>query len=285
MNVPLIQHELPAENEAVRDALYRGVVFQLPPNEASRSLVASVNERLDAELGRPAREAQFRFSEDEFFERVGRLRREFYLEPPFHSAVTRLITSLGFDPRQTAFDPARLRVISHRGFENPAAKAVYYAHRDTWYSHPQCQITWWIPLHDASPDETFVFFPKYFQRPVPNDSDVFDYDEWIRNGWSLKIGWQNKESGLTARYPGVTGEVDLASRVGFSCRSGEVLLFAGSHFHQTNQNTTGRTRFSLDFRTADRRDVEASRGAPNVDNRSRGSVFCDYVELHNAPFP
>jgi hypothetical protein len=53
----------------------------------------------------------------------------------------------------------------------------------------------------------------------------------------------------------------------------------GAHFHQTRKNATGRTRFSLDFRTVDLADHEAGVGAPNVDNRSTGSTVRDYVRI------
>ena len=63
-----------------------------------------------------------------------------------------------------AFDPLRLRIIKGDGHHNPAAKAVYYPHRDTWYGHPQALIVGWLPLDDLREDETFVFFPDYLRR-------------------------------------------------------------------------------------------------------------------------
>ncbi len=42
-------------------------------------------------------------------------------------------------------------------------------------------------------------------------------------------------------------------------------------------NTTGRTRFSIDFRTVHLDDVEAFRGAPNVDSACTGTTMADYL--------
>src|SRR5207245_740340 len=120
---------------------------------------------------------------------------------------------------------------------------------------------------------TFVFYPECFRRAVPNDSERFDYDEWVRAGWNLKIGWQDRDAGLRARYPGVVGAAWAGPAVGFACRRGDNLLFAGAQFHQTRRQAAGRTRFSLDFRIVELDDHAAGAGAPNVDNRSRGSAL------------
>jgi len=187
-----------------------------------------------------------------------------------------VVAAYDVDPARVAFDPLRLRVIRHRGHENPLAAPVYHPHRDTWYSHPRALIAWWIPLDDLAEDETFVFYPDRFAAPVDNDSEIFDYDDWVRDGWELKIGWQ--KLGTDARFPRSAPGVDGGRAIGFSCRTGENLVFSGAQFHATLPQATGRTRYSLDFRIVDLEDHGAGLGAPNVDNRSRGSALCDYVK-------
>jgi hypothetical protein len=275
-----LRHDCPTTNVEFRNALYAGTIFQLPPTVASRDMVNRALALLEEELGRdgPIREAQFRLGDGEFFERIGRLRKKLYTEPPFHEVARDLLRELGFDPARNAFDPIRLRVVTHRGFENPKASPIYYAHRDTWYAHSQAEITWWVPLHDVTEEETFVFYPDYFRTPVSNNSECFDHDEWTRHGASLRIGWQNPDHGSRHLYPGQTGRFDPGTVLSFAARAGEIVLFAGAHFHQTRNNTTGRTRFSIDFRTVDLEDHNSGLGAPNVDNRSRGSAVRDYVQ-------
>jgi hypothetical protein len=272
-----MQRDLPASNEALRRELYEGGLFLADPTPASQRLADDARALLDDALGGDIRTAHARFSNDDLFLRIGRLRRVLYLEPRFHDAVREALASLGFDPTRCAFDPIRIRVVLDRGHEIPGAKAVYYPHRDTWYAHPQSMIAWWIPLDDLRDDETFVFFPSFFRAPVPNDSEIFDYDDWVRRGWSLKIGWQDPKAGLVARYPSTTGPVDIDETVGFSCRRGQNLLFSGSHYHRTLAQSAGRTRYSLDFRIVQLDDHARGLGAPNVDNRSRGSCLVDYV--------
>ena len=169
-------------------------------------------------------------------------------------------------------------MVLHRGHDNPLAAPVYHPHRDTWYAHPRALIAWSIPLDDLAADETFVFYPERFRAPVDNDSETFDYGDWVRDGWELKIGWQKARSGVEARYPRAAPGADGGRAVGFACRTGDNLVFSGAQFHATLPQAAGRTRFSLDFRIVDLDDHAAGLGAPDVDNRSRGSSLADYVQ-------
>ena len=153
---------------------------------------------------------------------------------------------------------------------------MYYGHRDTWYSNPQTMITWWIPLHDVTPDETFEFFPEEFSRPVANDSEVFDFDAWVREGQEKRIGWQNRDTGRTAAYPQLR-EPPRGRRIPVACRAGDVLLFSAQQLHQTRGNQTGLSRLSLDFRTVHLGDHAGGIGPVNVDNRSTGSALAQFV--------
>jgi hypothetical protein len=277
----IFRRDHPGAGAALRVALYGGAVFHFSPTAASRALVDDALGRLRRALGDAAggdvRRAQAALPNDEFFRRVGEVRRSLYLDPAAHHVVRRLLGELGLDPARSAFDPVRLRVVAHDGHHNPAAAPVYYAHRDTWYAHPQALVVAWAPLHDVVADETFVFYPDWFDRPAPNDSEAFDYDAWVAKGWSLKIGWQDPRAGLTARYPQLTAPLEGARAEGFSARAGDVVLFSGAHLHETRRHALGRTRFSLDVRAVDLDDHARGLGAPNADNRSRGSSVPDYA--------
>jgi hypothetical protein len=266
------QRTLGDSNPAIREALYRGDLYLLPATPASHALVQEISAAVDAELGTsgPARLAQFRLTENEYFEAIGRLRKRFYTERRFQDQVVEIIASLGFRPEEHAFDPIRLRAVAHDGHLNPAAGPLYYGHRDTWYSNPQNMITWWIPLHDVIPDETFEFYPDEFERVALNDSECFDFDTWVQDGQSRRIGWQDSQTGRTARYPQLLS-TPAGRVIPVACSAGDILLFSGQHLHQTRLNQTGKTRFSIDFRTVHLDDHAHGRTAPNVDNRSTGS--------------
>ncbi len=277
----MIERTLPKDPATLRRAIYEGRLFIAPPTSESHALVDLARARLQSELGADPRRAHERFTDEEFFAHIGKLRKEIYTEPHAHALLGAMAASVGFPVSDTAFDPARLRVISHGAINNPRAAPVYYPHRDTWYAHPMSVVTMWTALDDLESEETFVFYPRHFRAPVDNDSEVFDYDEWVSRGWSLKIGWQDRDASLRARYPSVLGNIkdaDYGHEVGFSCRRGEILLFSGAHFHRTLPQALGRSRFSLDARLVHLGDHRAGLGAPNVDGRSRGSALSDYVQ-------
>ena len=268
----------PREDADLRRAIYDGTVFLLPATDASHALVDLARTRLVQDLGDDPRGAHARMSDEDLFVRIGRLRRELYLEDHAQALLRDMAASAGFPRHETAFDPARLRVIAHGASENPRAAPVYYAHRDTWYAHPSSVVTIWTALDDLGPEETFVFYPERFRTPVANDSSIFDYDAWVARGWSLKIGWQDREASSKARYPQVLGAEDYGPAEGFACERGEILLFSGAHFHRTLPQSRGRTRFSLDARLVHLGDHALGLGAPNVDGRSTGSALPDYVQ-------
>lgn len=269
---------LPDDNRAARDSLYSGDLYLLAANDATRQLVAEVWAEIEQEMRDlpDPRTAQFQLSDEEYFARIGRLRKRIYTSSRFHESVARILEHHGFVAEEQAFDPIRLRVVAHEGHRLPAAAPIYYGHRDTWYSNPQAMITWWIPLHDVCAEETFVFFPDEFARAVRNDSEIFEFDEWVRVDQKKRIGWQDASTGTTARYPQLE-ETPQGRVIPVACRAGDLLLFSGQHLHRTHPQATGRTRFSLDFRSVHLRDHAEGRAAPNVDNRSRGSSLRQFV--------
>lgn len=271
-----LRTDAPEDNAALREALYAGDIFLLPATDASRELARACWARVESELGPEPNSAQFRLAPEEFFSRAGRARKAIFESAAVREAARRLVARWGFDPRFAAFDPPRLRIAAHRGHENPRAAAVYAPHRDTWYGHPQCALVGWVALHELPEEEAFDFYPEFFRRPVANDSASFDYGRWTERGAGLRIGWQDPEAGLRERYPAAEPG-GFGRTLGFSRRAGEAVLFAAAQLHRTRRHASGRTRFSVDFRLVDLRDAERGRGAPNADNRSRGSAVRDYV--------
>lgn len=281
---PLIERRpRTADSAALLAALYAGEILLSPGTSAARALAADAMEAVRsafADVGDPAL-AQFELSNDDFFGRVKGLRREFYMGPAWRERVVATILAAGLDPARTAYDPLKLRVVQSGGPKDPAAAPVFQAHRDVWYSHPSCLVTWWIALHDASHEETFAFYPDYLGSVVPNDSERFDYGDWVKDGPDLKIGWQDIEAGRTAVFPSLTGEIESRpeAELGFGPGAGDELLFAGAHLHRTLAHDSGRTRFSVDFRVIDTLHAACGTGAPLVDSRCLGSAVGDYLPV------
>ncbi len=258
--------------------LYNGEVYLLQPNQLTLQIVSAVEESLHQKLGQNPRTAQFDHTAIDFFKKIGQLRKLFYTHSRYLNYLRALLSYYHWDPEQTVFDPMRLRTVQSGGHVNPAAKAIYHCHRDTWYANPTCQITWWIPLHDVQLNETFEFYPSYFSRAVQNNSGVFDHNSWTAQDKNKKIGWQDKDTGKEAIYPSLQQTIDR-SGFGVSCPKGSLLLFSGQHLHATLKQSTGKTRFSIDFRTVSKPHFEQNIGPLNVDNASTGTSF-----NHHLPF-
>lgn len=267
----------------LRSRSYAGELFIFEANSETHRLVDATLRAIDeafVEYGSP-RSAHARLSSEDYFTIAGGLRRQFYKDPAFHQLVADVIKSSEFELKRTRFDPARLRIVLPGGHENPAAAAMYYGHRDTWYANPQSMLTWWIPLHDVDATNSFTFFPECFERVVHNDSEIFNFDEWVSEDDKKLIGWQDKKTGLTARYPQLLEEPQ-GLQLPVVCRRGDLLLFSGQHLHRTQKHALDKTRFSLDFRTIDLLDEQNGHVATNTDNRSTGSWKKKFLSVVDA---
>lgn len=82
------------------------------------------------------------------------------------------------------------------------------------------------------------------------------------------------------RYPEAAASeepMELDPQIRIVSKVGGIVVFSGAQMHSTVPNTTGRTRFSIDFRTVHLDDVVAKRGAPNVDSACTGTVLRDFL--------
>lgn len=168
----------------------------------------------------------------------------------------------------------RLRIAPHGGYLSAGVSYAYQAHRDTWYSSPHAQVNYWMPVFAVTPERAMSMFPDYWDRAVPNSSDGFDYDEWCR------VGRQQATSQTTVdtrKHPLPLAAIETRSDTRFCGMPGDLLMFSSAHLHATAPNTSGRTRFSIDFRTLHLDDIAAGRGAPNVDSRARGTTLGDFL--------
>lgn len=58
---------------------------------------------------------------------------------------------------------------------------------------------------------------------------------------------------------------------------GGLLIFSAAHMHATVPNTSGETRFSIDFRTVHVDDLVSEKGAANIDRDCSGTTIDDYL--------
>jgi hypothetical protein len=188
--------------------------------------------------------------------------------------VRAVIEEAGFPAEDTHYDLPKPRTSFPAGHLTTGVAFAFPWHRDVWYSAPAQQINWWLPIFPVREDNAMSFDLASFDRAVPNTSDAFDY-------------YQNNASRLTTAT-GVTREVQ--ARPGAIDHQpdrelivlpapGQVLLFSGAQLHKSIPNTSGRARFSVDFRTVYVHDLVAGRGAPLVDVYCTGTAIRDFINV------
>jgi ectoine hydroxylase-related dioxygenase (phytanoyl-CoA dioxygenase family) len=105
---------------------------------------------------------------------------------------------------------------------------------------------------------------------VRNSSGEYNHYEWNRVGRAQSASQVKTD---TRKQPRPLDEIDLEPQFRVVCPPGGLLLFSGAHLHSTVPNTSGRTRFSIDFRTAHLDELATRGGAPNLDRECTGTTL------------
>lgn len=264
-------------DDARRQQIYAGHVLVFAPSpstlafaEFARGLVEEAFAPLD-----PV-EAQFSLPVEKFVEIVAPLVPRFIHHPESKQLIRDILCERGCDPEKTYFDVPRLRVQADGGYLSSGVGYTLHPHRDTWYAAPQSQINWWFALYPFESASAMTFFPRYWDREVKNGSNEFDLYEW--NAKSRKEAARHVRSD-TRKQPKAEEQLDLHADLRIVTPPGGLIMFSGAQLHATVPNTSGRTRFSVDFRTVHIDDVAAQRGAHNVDSRSTGTTLRAHLRV------
>lgn len=263
-------------NEAERRRrLYEGQLFVFSPRPSSLALCELAREMTEAAF-KPLdpRDAQHKLPVEQYVAILAELKPRFIHDPRAKELIRKLLVDFGCDLAATYFDVPRLRTATHGGYLTSGIAYAFHPHRDTWYSAPFSQLNWWLPVYEIAPENALAFHPAYWSRPLRNGSYRYNYAEWNRA--SRKSAAQHiKED--TRDQPKPEEPVELEPQVRVVCPPGGAILFSGAQLHSTVPNTSGRTRFSVDFRTVNLDDVAADGGAPNVDSACTGTTMGDYL--------
>ena len=264
-------------DEERRRALYAGDLFVHTASSAISEFVAFTRGLVeDAFGGLDPETAQYDMDVETYAAVLGRLKPAFIHHPESKRHLAAILTEHGCDPELTYFDVPRLRTSTSDDFLTTGIAYAFHPHRDTWYSAPMMQVNWWLPVYDVSPRNVVAFHPEYFDRAVANGSERYNYYEWNRDSRAIaasQIGVDTREQ------PKPQEEIALDPQVRPVPPVGGMMVFSGAQLHSSVPNDSGRTRISVDFRTVHRADVEAGRGAPNVDSHCTGTTMRDYLRV------
>jgi hypothetical protein len=119
-----------------------------------------------------------------------------------------------------------------------------------------------------------AFHPRYWNEPVENTSSGYNYYEWNAKFRGQHVAQMIEKD--TRPLPAPTHTIDLSSTIRLTCPPGGQIVFSSAHLHSTVPNTSGRTRFSVDFHTVDVDDLNSGLGAPNTDCSCTGSALREF---------
>ncbi|HEX4812915.1 MAG TPA: hypothetical protein VFV66_09205 [Nonomuraea sp.] len=258
-----------------RELLYQGQVFVYAASPATTELVGFARELIHEAFGDLDPEtAQHEMPVEDFAKLLAGLKPRFIHHPRCKELLPAVLAERGCDLEQTYFDVPRLRTSTSDDYLVNGISYAFHPHRDCWYSAPFCQVNWWIPVFEVVPENVMAFHPRYFDQPVRNGSGSYDYAEWNRTSRLTAAGHIRSD---TRVQPRPEEPVELEPQVRVVPEAGGTLIFSGAQLHSTVPNTSGRTRYSIDFRTVHLGDARARRGAPNVDARCAGTTLRDFV--------
>ena len=258
--------------DALREQLYAGNLVVLTGLQAVSNLAEYTREQL-TELFRPhdPEHAHEHFDKAEMAKLLGSWKPSFIHSDRSKSLTRDIIKEAGLPAEFTHYDVPKPRTSFPVGHLTTGVAYAFPWHRDVWYSAPAQQINWWLPVFAAREDNSMSFDLPSFGRRVANSSGSFDYYE--NNARRLTAATSvTKEQ--QAR-PGAADHEPVHELVVLPA-PGAVLLFSGAQLHTSIPNTSGRARYSIDFRTVDARDLKAGRGAPLVDVQCIGTAIRDF---------
>lgn len=263
------------DDDTRRRRIYDGAIFVYSPTEDSLALCALARELLvEVFGGQDPRRAQYELEVREFAKILAGVKPRFIHHAECKRIIPNMLRHIGCDLEQVYFDVPRMRSATSDGYLTSGIAYAFHPHRDTWYSAPMCQINWWMPVYEAEEGNVMAFHPRYWNKPVVNDSETYDYQKWNATSRFNAAQHIGKD---TRQQPHAREQIDPEPRLIVVPPPGAMMLFSGAQLHSTVSNATGQTRFSIDFRVVHRGDLENLRGARNVDSRCTGSPINDYL--------
>ncbi|MBD2210658.1 hypothetical protein H6G64_00090 [Calothrix sp. FACHB-156] len=263
-------------SENIRRAhLYNGQIFSYSPSKSAIALCEFAREMAEAAFAPlDPTTAQHSLPVEQYVEILAKLKPAFIHHPKSKQLIQSILEESGCDLSKTYFDVPRLRTATSDGYLTSGIAYAFHPHRDTWYSAPQCQINWWLPVYDVTSENVMAFHPRYWSQPVKNSSRDYNYAQW--NKESRKTAAQHIKKD-TRKQPHAEELLEIEPQLRLIPKVGGMILFSGAQMHSTVPNTSGYTRFSIDFRTVHLDDVIARKGAPNIDSDCTGTSLGDFL--------
>jgi hypothetical protein len=262
-------------DDSRRTHLYEGSLFIFSPCPSSVALCEFARELICEEFrGLDALKAQYVLPVEEYAAKLSLLKPKFIHHPKSKLFIQGVLRELGCDLTKTYFDVPRMRSSTSDNYLTTGIAYAWHPHRDTWYSAPPSQLNWWMPIFQIDGNDGVAFHTRYWTEPVENDSHRYNYYKWNQQHRGAAPNYIKQDP---RPLPRPVSPVELESQIRPIVPVGGIILFSAAHLHSSVPNNSGKTRFSIDFRTIHRDDVMAKRGAPNIDSACTGTSLRDFL--------
>ncbi|HEV2397942.1 MAG TPA: hypothetical protein VGS27_13430 [Candidatus Sulfotelmatobacter sp.] len=258
-----------------RQKLYQGSLVAHAPTPSALKLCRLAQELIeDAFPVQNPLKIQDSLPAEKCAEILGRLKPHFIHHPQAKEYLRGMLSELGCDLEKTYFDVPRMRTAFPSDYLKAGIAYAFHPHRDTWYSAPFCQINWWMPIYEINSENCMAIHPFYWDHPVRNGSASYNYYKWNLESRQNAVKHVKED---TRVQPRPEEPMELDPQVRLVCDIGGAYQFSAAQMHSTVPNTSGLTRYSIDFRTVHLDDVLGRRGAPNIDSACSGTTLADYL--------
>ena len=162
-----------------RIQIYDGQLVIYSPTPSSLALVKLARELIGDAFGAIDPEtAQYHMPVEEYATLLAKFKPEF-IHHPESKRSSRACCASWLRPREDLLRrAANANGDERRLLHDAASPTPFIPHRDTWYSAPQCQINWWMPIYEIESGRSMAFHPRYWTQPVRNSSRTYNYAEW-----------------------------------------------------------------------------------------------------------
>ena len=258
-----------------REEMYAGSIFVYSPSSKRLKLCELARELVETAFnGHDPLKIQDQMPVERCVEILAELKPKFIHHPKAKEYIQGMLAERGCDLEKTYFDVPRLRTAFPSDYLSSGIAYAFHPHRDTWYSAPFSQINWWMPVYDVCSRQHHGLPHALLEKGVANSSNTYNYYEWNRANRQSAAQHVKADTRVQPRAQ-VPVEQDPQFRV--VANVGGAMLFSAAQLHSTVPNTSGVTRYSIDFRTVHLDDVWNKCGAPNVDSAATGTTMRDYL--------
>ena len=271
-----VYYDAQVSDELRRQMLFDGQLFVYSPRPSSLAFVEFAKTLIkDAFAPHDPEKAQYNMAVESYADVLGKLKPQFIHHPESKRHLQSLLQELGCDLGKTYFDVPKMRSSTSDNYLTTGIAYAWHPHRDTWYSAPMFQVNWWIPIYDIQADNAMAFHPRYWTTAVSNPWSGYNYYLWNqqhRGGHVSQFIAQDPRP-----LPRPSEKIELDPQIRLIVPAGGIILFSAAQMHSSVPNTSGKTRFSIDFRCVNADDAVARRGAPRVDEACTGTTMRDYL--------